>query len=96
MGGRPTIRRLFKPMQDRFTHPVKIADDICIADMQHRKTKPVQCRIAFEVRQNIMCVAIHFDYQTLLRTKEIGDERADNCLAAEFMTAELGPGQASP
>ena len=76
MGVCPTIRRLFKLMQDRFARPVKIADHICIADMQHRKAKPIKCCIALEVRQNIMCVAIHFDDQPLLRTKEIGNERA--------------------
>ena len=96
MGGRPTVGRLFKPLQYRLANPVKIADHICIADMQDRYAQPVQCRIAFEIRQNIMRVTIHFDDQPLLRTKEIGNEGTDNRLPTKFVTAELRAGQSGP
>ena len=96
MGAVPTIRCQLKRAKYRFAHTVKIADHICIAKVQHLKIQPVQRRITFEIRQNIMGVTIHFDDQTFLRTKEIGNEGTDHRLPTEFMTAQLGAGQSGP
>ncbi len=85
MGACPTIRHQIKRVKDGFAHAVKIADNVQIANVQHFQVQPVQSCIALEIRQNIMRVAIHFDNQTLLRTKEIGNERPDHTLTTEFM-----------
>src|SRR5207244_12698805 len=75
---------------------LKIRADIRVRRSDRRISSMGIQFVSNRVFGNIMRVAIDFDDQPLLRTKEIHDATPDHMLAAKLVSAELRSAQVTP